>query len=223
MPATIVSEHTMKRRFPLLNIAASPFVGERRVLLSSEVVPCSRRPPPGGSLGSRVRGAFARELCATRARTSHERLLQHVHARLERHVVGIAAIEVSEPRPLPHDVRSDPRSRDVDAVAPAVPGWPSLAVRGDVRDEPVAEGAVRVPCDEAVLAPPALAVCRVERVDVDDAAIAVERLSGGTGCESEDGGATIGQTAEEVMPRYSPHTLRSDFQTALPCERQPPE
>jgi len=70
-------------------------------------------------------------------------VLEPVHARLVCHVVGIAAIEVAEPRPLPHDVRSDPRPGNRNVITPAVARRAMLAVGRDENETRAQERTAR--------------------------------------------------------------------------------
>src|SRR5256885_10275194 len=107
-------------------------------------------------------------------------------------------------RPLPHDVWRDAGAEDGRAVLRAV----ACGMRG-VRVEAVTEDTgVRV-CQEAVLTDPAAAVLRVERVDVEVAAEAVERRPDGGRLEAEHRAAVIRVGAEEVIPLV-PRPVRLD-------------
>src|SRR5438067_4676345 len=109
-------------------------------------------------------------------------------------------------RALPHHVRRDAGTEDRRAVLRAVAGRMRT-----VRVEAVTEDArVRVR-QEAVLADPARAVLRVERVDVEIAPERVERRARGGRLEAEDRAVAVREGAEEVIPLV-PGPVRLDLQ-----------
>src|SRR5919106_5808654 len=69
-----------------------------------------------------------------------------------------------------------------------------------MRDEAVAEAPVGVAGDEPVLATPARPVRRVERVEVQDSAVGVERVARWRRREAVDGLSAVRQSPEEVVP-----------------------
>src|SRR5205823_637670 len=109
-------------------------------------------------------------------------------------------------RALPHHVRRDAGTEDRRAVLRAVAGRMCT-----VRVEAVTEDTrVRVR-QEAVLADPARAVLRVERVDVEIAPERVERRARRGRLEAEDRAVAVREAAEEVVPLV-PGPVRLDLQ-----------
>src|SRR5438876_1332816 len=124
---------------------------------------------------------------------------QAVAILLDLHVGGIAGVERMESGALPDDVRGHAGADHGDPVLLADAGPPESGGAGRVRVLPdlerveaVAEGAVRLVDDEAVLALPAGAVGGVERVQVEVAPVVVERHPDGRRPEAEDARPRIG-------------------------------
>src|SRR5262245_50708507 len=112
------------------------------------------------------------------------------------HVGLVVPIEGMQGGTLPDDVGRDAGPGHGEPVTPTVPGRTPLTRVARMRDEPVAERAVRIPRDEPVLPVPTLAVGRVERVEVQDTAIAVERRSLPRRRVAVHGGAAVAEPAE---------------------------
>ena len=81
-----------------------------------------------------------------------------------------------------------------------------------LRDEAVAEGAGRAVGEDARLAPPAGAVDRVERVDIDVAAVAVARVAVARRAEAVHGLAEVAEPAEEALPGAAVGPVRVDLE-----------
>src|SRR5438093_4918286 len=112
---------------------------------------------------------------------------------LVRPQVGSSVVGCGWCRLLPGDVGCDAGPDDGGAVARSGPGGTrAMAV------EAVAEAAAFVG-EEVVLALPALAVGRVEGVEVEVAAERVERLTGRGGAESVDWVAEVGEGSVELL------------------------
>lgn len=83
---------------------------------------------------------------------------------------------------------------------------------GRVRDEPVAERAVRVSRDETILPSPTGPVGRVERVEVEHPAVPIERIACGSGGEAVHGTPAIREPSEEVVPATAVAPVEPDVQ-----------
>src|SRR5687768_7990711 len=113
--------------------------------------------------------------------------------RVVREGVELAAVRAGR-FGLPEDVRRDAGADDRGAVALARPGRPRA-----VAEEPVAKGPTSAVHEKAVLALPAAPVGRVEGVDVQVSAEAVERYACGGGTEPVHRACEIREAAEDVV------------------------
>lgn len=152
------------------------------------------------------------ELGMARPGARGERALELVHLVFVRTVSRTLRIEVVKSGPLPHDVWSDARPAHRKAISTSVPRRTRLARVGLVRDEAVTERPVGIPRYEAILAPPAGPVRRVERVEIEDAAVAIERIAGRRRREAVNGAAAVGESSEEMVPAAAVAPVEPDLE-----------